>query len=85
MGDIIVSVDKHPVNKIDDMISYIDQRKSVGDNLTLTVYRNGHTLDLKPILTARPSPLPFLPTRVAPPVVPPTPPSPSPSPPPPHH
>ena len=89
VGDIIVAVDKHPVKKIDDMISYIDQRKSVGDNLTLTVYRNGHTLDLKPILTARPSPLPFLPTRVAPPVVPPTPPSPSPrpSPPPPlpHH
>ena len=60
-GDIIVAVDSHPVVRIDDMISYIDQHKSVGDNLTLTVYRNGHTLDLKAILTARPSLLPLLP------------------------
>ena len=60
-GDIIVAVDSRPVVRIDDMISYIDQHKSAGDNLTLTVYRNGHTLDLKATLTARPSLLPFLP------------------------
>src|SRR5690242_14224246 len=73
IGDIITAVDRHPIDRSDDLISYIDQHKSVGDNVILTVYRNGHTLDLKAILTARPSPLPFMPTQSAP--------SPSPSPP----
>ena len=74
-GDIITAVDRHPIVRSDDLISYIDQHKSVGDSVTLTVYRNGHTVDLKTILTARPSPFPFLPIRSAP--------SPLPSPPPP--
>jgi S1-C subfamily serine protease len=83
VGDIIIDVDKHPVSRMDDMISYIGKHKSVGDSMTLTVYRNGHILDLKAILTARPSPLPFLPTGSgSPPLVPPTPPS---APPQPHH
>ncbi|HZA06886.1 MAG TPA: trypsin-like peptidase domain-containing protein [Nitrososphaeraceae archaeon] len=63
VGDIIVAIDGHPVVRIDDLISYIDQHKSVGDNITLTVYRNGHTLDLKATLTARPSLIPFLPIK----------------------
>ena len=66
IGDIITAVDRHPIDRSDDLISYIDQHKSVGDNVILTVYRNGHTLDLKAILTARPSPLPFMPTQSAP-------------------
>jgi S1-C subfamily serine protease len=66
IGDIVVAVDRHPIARSDDLISYIDQHKSVGDSVTLTVYRNGHTVDLKTILTARPSPLPFLPTQSAP-------------------
>ncbi len=73
-GDIIIAVDGHNITRIDDLISYIDQHKSAGNNITLTVYRNGHTIDLKTILTARPSSLPFLTTRS-------TPPSPNPSPP----
>jgi S1-C subfamily serine protease len=66
IGDIVVAVDRHPIVRSDDLISYIEQHKSVGDSLTLTVYRNGHKLDLKTTLTARPSPLPFLPTQLAP-------------------
>jgi S1-C subfamily serine protease len=65
-GDIITAIDGHPIVKSDDLISYIDQHKSVGDNLTLTIYRNGHTLDLKATLTARPSPIPFLTIKSAP-------------------
>jgi S1-C subfamily serine protease len=67
LGDIITAVDGHKVAKIDDLASYIDQHKSVGDNITLTVYRNGHEANLKTILTARPSLLPFLITPSAPP------------------
>jgi S1-C subfamily serine protease len=78
-GDIITAIDGHPIVKSDDLISYIDQHKSVGDNLTLTIYRNGHTLDLKATLTARPSPIPFLTIKSAPSPLPhdsPTPPTP---------
>jgi S1-C subfamily serine protease len=71
VGDIIVAIDGHPVINIDDMISYIDQHKAVGDKITLKVYRNAHTLDLTTTLTARPSPIPFLPVQSSP--VPPTP------------
>jgi S1-C subfamily serine protease len=71
VGDIIVAIDGHPVINIDDMISYIDQRKAVDDKITLKVYRNAHTLDLTTTLTARPSPIPFLPVQSSP--VPPTP------------
>jgi S1-C subfamily serine protease len=73
-GDIIIGVDGHNISRIDDFISYIDQQKSPGDNITLTVYRNGHTVDLKATLAARPSLLPFLLLRL-------TPPSPIPAPP----
>ncbi|MGC1930270.1 MAG: trypsin-like peptidase domain-containing protein [Candidatus Nitrosopolaris sp.] len=73
-GDIIIAVDRHNITRIDDLISYIDQHRSAGDNITLTVYRNGHTIDLKATLAARPSLLPFL-------IVPSAPPSPIPGPP----
>ena len=64
--DIITAVDRHPIVRSDDLISYIDQHKSVGESVTLTVYRNGHDVDLNTIHTARPSPLLFLPIRSAP-------------------
>jgi S1-C subfamily serine protease len=67
VGDIIIAVDGHKLVRIDDLGSYIDQHKSVGDNITLTVYRNGHVIDLKTTLAARPTPLPPLITRSAPP------------------
>ena len=85
VGDIIVAVDGRPVARSDDMITYVDQHKSVGDNVILTVYRDGHTMDLKVTLAARPSVgpslitiLPPLPPSIPPP---PTPPPRSPSPP----
>jgi S1-C subfamily serine protease len=59
-GDVITAIDGHTVTKIDDLISYIEEHKSVGNSMTFTVYRNGHTVDLKTTLMARPSPIPFL-------------------------
>ena len=60
LGDIIIVADGHNITRPDDLVNYIGQYKSVGDNLTLTVYRNGHATDLKATLVARPSLLPFL-------------------------
>jgi S1-C subfamily serine protease len=56
-GDIILAIDGHKVTKIDDLTSYIDLHKSVGSNVILSVYRDGHTLNLKTTLTSRPSSL----------------------------
>jgi S1-C subfamily serine protease len=66
LGDIITAIDGHRLTRVDDLASYIDQHKSVGDNITLTVFRHGHFLSLKTVLAARPSPLPFLITPSAP-------------------
>jgi S1-C subfamily serine protease len=53
-GDIITAVDGHAINKSDDLNSYIDDHKSVGDSAVFTIYRNGHILNLKITLAARP-------------------------------
>ena len=64
LGDII-TVDGHNITKHDDLINYIGQHKIAGNSITLTVYRNGHAIDVKATLTARPSLIPFLTTRSA--------------------
>ncbi|MGB6530027.1 MAG: trypsin-like peptidase domain-containing protein [Candidatus Nitrosopolaris sp.] len=70
VGDIIISADGHNITTSDDLVNYIGQHKSVGDNVTLTVYRNGHTIDLKTTLSAKLSLVPFLTIRLAPPSLP---------------
>ena len=56
-GDIITAIDGHPVKRIDDVISYIEEHKLVGDNVVLTVNRNGQTTDLTATLQSRPTSL----------------------------
>jgi S1-C subfamily serine protease len=70
LGDVIIAVDGHNITKSDDLINYIGQDKIAGNHITLTVYRNGHAIELKATLSARPSLLPFLTTRSAPPSIP---------------
>jgi S1-C subfamily serine protease len=57
IGDIIISIDGHPVKSIDDLISYIDLHKSVGDSVTLSVNRHGQIMNLNLLLQARPASL----------------------------
>jgi S1-C subfamily serine protease len=54
-GNIITSIDGQPVKRMDDLISYIDGQKKVGDKVNLTVYRDGKIIDLTAILTKRPA------------------------------
>lgn len=57
-GDIITSIDDKPVRKVDDILSYLENYKSIGDKVNLTVLR-GQDLekkDISMILTARPPP-----------------------------
>ncbi|MFL6366907.1 MAG: S1C family serine protease [Nitrososphaeraceae archaeon] len=53
-GDIITAVDGHPVRQIDDIINYIESQKNVGDNIKLTVSRDGKLVELTATLQARP-------------------------------
>ena len=36
--------------KSDDVINYISEHKTAGNDLTLTLYRNGHPIDVKATL-----------------------------------
>jgi S1-C subfamily serine protease len=53
--DILIGVDNTPVSRIDDVVSYLDLSKKVGDELKLTVNRDGQILNLTAILTPRPT------------------------------
>jgi S1-C subfamily serine protease len=54
VGDIIIALDGQPIKGIEDVIIYLDERKSVGENIVITVNRNGQTIDLDAILEPRP-------------------------------
>jgi len=54
IGDIITAVDGHPTRQIDDIINYVDSNKNVGDNVKLTINRNGQTTDVTATLQSRP-------------------------------
>ena len=53
-ADIITAIDGHSVWQIDDIINYIKSQKNVGDNIKLTVNRDGQIMDLAATLQARP-------------------------------
>jgi S1-C subfamily serine protease len=54
VGDIITRIDGHPLRSIDDLITYIDVHKSVGDNVMLTINRHGQIMNLNLALQGRP-------------------------------
>jgi S1-C subfamily serine protease len=58
-GDIILGVDNQTVNKIDDLLSYIESNKKAGDTVTFMVLRDGEMMSIDLVLGARPSPPPY--------------------------
>jgi len=54
VGDIITGVDGRHLRSMDDLISYIDLHKTIGDNVVLTLNRHGQILNLNLMLQARP-------------------------------
>tara|TARA_B100000674_G_scaffold149173_1_gene118562 strand:+ start:4761 stop:5891 length:1131 start_codon:yes stop_codon:yes gene_type:complete len=53
-GDIIISIDGETVRKISDILVHLQREKSVGDEMILSVNRNGEILELTMILEERP-------------------------------
>jgi S1-C subfamily serine protease len=54
-GDVIIAVDNNTVRKIDDLLAYVEMEKSVGDDLELTILREGQMMQVVATLAARPS------------------------------
>jgi S1-C subfamily serine protease len=54
-GDVIIAVDNNTVRKIDDILAYVEMKKSVGDDLKLTILREGQMMEVIAALSARPS------------------------------
>jgi S1-C subfamily serine protease len=54
-GDVILAIDDRDVRKIDDVLGYLQQATEVGETVTLTVWREGQTIQIDVTLGARPS------------------------------
>jgi S1-C subfamily serine protease len=53
-GDVIVAVDGHDITGVDDLASYLDSQKKVGDTVTLKVNRGGQEMTLNATLAEWP-------------------------------
>jgi len=54
-GDVIVGIDNQTVRKIDDILVYLQREKSVGDELLLTILRDGQEMQITATLGVRPN------------------------------
>jgi S1-C subfamily serine protease len=53
-GDVIISIDNTTVRKIDDLLGYLEESTAVGQTVTLTVWRDGQTMEIDVTLAPRP-------------------------------
>jgi serine protease Do len=54
-GDVIVKIDNKTVRKIDDLLTYLEREKQVGDTVQVTVLRDGQPQQIPLTLAARPA------------------------------
>jgi len=54
-GDVIAEIDNKTIRKIDDILVYLETEKSIGDNVKISVFREGQIRKINLILVARPS------------------------------
>jgi S1-C subfamily serine protease len=57
-GDVIVAVDGDKIREFEQLVSYLEGNKSPGDNVVLSVFRNGSVIDLDAVLEKRPTSAP---------------------------
>jgi 2-alkenal reductase len=53
-GDVITAIDGQPVETFDDLLSYLTTSKAPGDNVVLTLLRDGQPMDVTVTLGQRP-------------------------------
>ena len=59
-GDIVTKIDDQLVKSMDDVITYLDESKKVGDKVTLAINREGKNIEVPVTLEERPSGSPQL-------------------------
>ena len=53
-GDVIVKIDNNTVSKIDDILTYLERERQVGDTVQLTVLRDGQLRGINVIVGSKP-------------------------------
>jgi S1-C subfamily serine protease len=56
-GDVIVAINGQQIQSFDDLLNYIALNSSPGDEVNLTIFRDGETIDVRLVLGARPDSL----------------------------
>jgi S1-C subfamily serine protease len=54
-GDVITAINGQPVTSYGDLTIYLEENTRVGDTVSVTVNRDGRTIDLKAVLAERPA------------------------------
>lgn len=54
-GDIIIAINNQPIQSFDDLLIYIALNSTPGDQVTLTIIRDGETIELPVTLEERPT------------------------------
>jgi 2-alkenal reductase len=54
-GDIITAINGNPIKNFDELIGWLTANSSPGDQVTLSIVRNGQTMDVPLTLGSRPS------------------------------
>jgi S1-C subfamily serine protease len=54
-GDVIIAIDDKEVRKIDDILTYLEREKKVGDTVKLKILRNNQLMDVDIVLGPRAS------------------------------
>ena len=49
-GDVVTALDGIPVTRFEDLLSYVQEHKSVGDNIAFSVNRNGQIMELQGVV-----------------------------------
>jgi S1-C subfamily serine protease len=57
-GDVVTAIDGQPINSFDDLLIYVALHTSPGQEVTLTILRNGQKQDVKVKLEPRPATIP---------------------------
>ncbi|HZO29846.1 MAG TPA: PDZ domain-containing protein, partial [Chloroflexota bacterium] len=55
-GDIVVAIDGQKVRRPEELIAYLELNKKAGENITLTLVRDGQQRDVQVTLGERPAP-----------------------------
>ena len=54
-GDVVLAIDNKTIRKVDDILTYLEREKKVGDAINLSIFRDGKQQEINLTLAARPS------------------------------